>query len=121
LADRAVQVLQAAIEQDPEVASLSERFYRPSERQELASHRINLALALGQRDETEAASEQLEVAFQIDDSSPFARAIAGDWAAQRDQASAAISHFERALQLRPDWPEVQAQLKSLQSGVETAP
>ncbi len=107
--------LRQAIAQDPPPEALDERFYSPSDRQEFASHHINFAISLMQLDQPESAAQHLQQSFDISDASPDARAIAGDLDWRLGKPESAIRHFERALQLRPDWPEVKQQLAHIRS------
>ncbi len=109
----AVAPLTQAIAQDPETNELSERFYSPSQRQEFASHHVNLALAFASQRQADDAMKHLRLSFEISDTSPEARAIAGDLAWQIGITNEAIEHFQRALQLRPDWPQVKQQLNHI--------
>ncbi|WP_146582129.1 tetratricopeptide repeat protein [Neorhodopirellula pilleata] len=111
----ATQVLQRSIAGDPTQEDFANRFYPPSTREEYASHHINHALALMQLGRIDEAAADLEVAFRIHDQSPLARAIAGDLMQKAGNPESAIVHFQRALQLRPQWPEVQSQLNDLLS------
>ena len=118
--EEATKALQTAIDQDPPVQTTFPKaqsdgpFISPSQRQEIASHHVNLALAYSGQGNPDAAIEQLETAFRIHDQSPDARAIAGDLLARQNRPKEAIPHFQRALKLRPDWPQVQQQLAQLQ-------
>jgi tetratricopeptide (TPR) repeat protein len=109
----AIEILQQTIQADPTIETLAQRFYPPSTLEEFASHRVNYALAMMQLGMVTKAEQQLEAAFEINDQSPLARAIAGDLMAQAGAVETARIHFERALELRPEWPEVQQQLENL--------
>lgn len=111
----ATQVLRRSIAGDPTPDQFAKRFYPPSTREEYASHRINHALALMQLGRVDEAATELDVAFRVHDQSPLARAIAGDLMQKAGKSESAIEHFQRALQLRPQWPDVQSQLNDLSS------
>ncbi len=113
----AVSPLTQAIKQDPTSDELSERFWSPSQRQEIASHHVNLALTLVKLSQPDSAMKHLRWSFKISDSSPEARAIAGDLTWQIGIANEAIEHSQRALQLRPNLPQVMQQLSH---NIETA-
>jgi Tfp pilus assembly protein PilF len=100
------------------MSELRSRFHTPSQLQEFASHHISLALALMQVGQSSPAAEHLRQSFAISDVSPDARAIAGDLAWQMGDSNEAIEHFERALQLRPQWPDVQTQLERIRQNLQ---
>ena len=73
---------------------------------------INLGLALASQGNLIAALEQINRAFPHSDSAD-ARALCGSLAMQCGQISEARLHFLRALELRPGWKDVEADLERL--------
>ncbi len=112
-ASRAIAPLQRAIAEDPPIAMFNERFVSPSQKQELAAHHVNYGIALMQTDRMPEAADQLSRAFTISDTSPDARAIAGDLQLRLGELDKAVEHFQRALELRPQWPDVKRELQRI--------
>ena len=73
---------------------------------------INMGLALASLGQLPDALEQIGQAFLYGDSAD-ARALAGSLALQIGETAEARGHFERALELRPGWKDVEADLERL--------
>ncbi len=109
--DEAERLLSNAIELDQSVAYNG---YQPLQRfRDRAAMHINRALAFGARKSHQLAMRDFVEAFQFHDESPDARAMAASICIQANQLAQAKDHLLRALQLRPDWPQVQADLKKI--------
>ncbi len=110
--DDAYDVLRRAVDDDPTPELLENQYLGPVVAEDIAGHRINLALALAAKGRADEALRRLDEAFAIDDSLAQPRAIAGDIAARSGRPDEATVHFRRALELQPGWPEVERQLRS---------
>jgi Tfp pilus assembly protein PilF len=71
---------------------------------------VNMSLALMSLGKLSQALEQINEAFVFADGSADARALAGSLSLQTGDMNAAEQHFQRALELRPGWEEVEADL-----------
>jgi len=108
--ERAVEVLTKAI-------MLDNRYYfdgyrgtrRDSDR---FGMQINLGLALASQGRLPAAYKQINAAFDFGDSAD-ARALAGQLSLQSGDIEGAEQHFQRALELRPGWKDVEADLERI--------
>jgi protein O-mannosyl-transferase len=108
---QAVVYLQEAIQLDERHFY---RGYRASRRSyERFAMEINLGLALAALGSLHEARRHVEFAFEFADSSADARALAGSLAADTGDPTAARKHFTRALELRPNWQDVQQDLDRL--------
>ena len=107
---KAIKVLSEAI-------GLDDRYffngYRDARRNtERFGMHINQGLALASEGNLTAALEQINRAFRHSDSAD-ARALCGSLAMQSGQMPEARLHFQRALELRPGWKDVEADLERL--------
>jgi tetratricopeptide (TPR) repeat protein len=71
---------------------------------------VNMSLALMSLGKLSQALDQINEAFVFADGSADARALAGSLSLQTGDMNAAEQHFQRALELRPGWEEVEADL-----------
>jgi protein O-mannosyl-transferase len=109
-----ISALRRAIELDEQ--QRSHGGYRDVHRvRDRAAMHVNYALALLQIDEENAAYEQILLAFEHSDGNAEARALAGQLASKSGKPQEAKLHFARALELRPDWPEVTRDFQALQA------
>ncbi len=108
--EKAIKVLRQAIQLDDEHFFTGYR--GPRRNGERFGMQINMGLALASLGQLPDALEQIGQAFLYGDSAD-ARALAGSLALQLGETSVARGHFERALELRPGWKDVQADLERL--------
>jgi len=112
----AVPALERAIELDEQSKGSG---YRDLNRdRDRAAMHVNLALSLAALSDLERAYENMLSAIACFDVDASVRAMAGDFAKQLKKPEEARLHFQRALELRPDWREVQADLKGLEVPVK---
>ncbi len=84
------------------------------DRDRAAAH-VNLALVLAAKGDLEAAYSSILSAIEHFDTDANSHAMAGDFARQLARNNAAREHFQRALELRPQWPQVMEDLTMLKS------
>jgi hypothetical protein len=105
--DKAIVVLTQAIQLDDQYFFTGYR--SPRRNGERFGMQINMGLSLASLGQLPAAVEQIGQAFRYGDSAD-ARALAGSLSLQLGDTTVARSHFERALELRPGWKDVEADL-----------
>ena len=74
---------------------------------------VNMSLALASLGQISEALVYMNSAFQFADGSADARALAGSLSLQAGDIAAAEHHFQRALELRPGWKDVEADLERI--------
>lgn len=106
---QAVSILQEAIRLDDAIAYDG---YQPIQRfRDRAAMHVNLGLAYLDLGERGAAIDEIAKAFEYHDASADARAMVGGICRDAGRAAEARRHFQRALELRPNWPEVKRDLE----------
>ncbi len=111
--EQAAPFLQRAIELDEQTKG---RGYRDLHRdRDRAAAHVNLALVHASKNDLNSGYLDLTAAIEHIDDDPNTRAIAGDFAKQLGRIEEARQHFQRALELRPQWPQVAADLEQLES------
>jgi hypothetical protein len=108
--DKAIKVLSQAIQLDDQHFFTGYR--GPRRNGERFGMQINMGLALASLGQLPDALKQIGEAFLYSDSAD-ARALAGSLALQLGDTTLARGHFERALELRPGWKDVEADLERL--------
>ncbi len=88
------------------------------EKREHAAAYVSYGVALLQQKNFMESERQFRKAFDIDDSSAEARALAGQAAIMHGDTLGTKEHWSRALELRPHWEQVERDLQSLQSATE---
>ena len=73
---------------------------------------VNMGLALASQGQFPAAQEQINQAFRYGDTAD-ARALCGSLSVQVGEIAEARLHFQRALELRPGWKDVESDLERL--------
>jgi protein O-mannosyl-transferase len=110
--EQAEPILRRAIDLDEQSKGQGYRDLH-RDRDRAAAH-VNLALVLSAKDDLEAAYSSMLSAIEHFDSDANTRAMAGDFAKRLGQTAAAREHFQRALELRPQWPQVLDDLAKLE-------
>jgi tetratricopeptide (TPR) repeat protein len=109
--ERAINLLKRAIRLDEQ--HFSEGYRGARRNKERAGIHVNMGLALASMGELSGAVEQVNEAFLFADGSADARALAGSLSLQVGDIEAANDHFQRALELRPGWKDVEADLERI--------
>ena len=84
------------------------------DRDRAAAH-VNLALAQAARNDLNTAYLSIASGIEHFDLDANARALAGDFARKLGRTDEARTHFQRALELHPQWPQVVADLATLEA------
>jgi tetratricopeptide (TPR) repeat protein len=109
--EKAIRLLGRAIRFD------NQRFsegYRGARRDtERSGMHVNMSLAFASLGQIAEALAHINSAFQFADGSADARALAGSLSLQGGDIVAAENHFQRALELRPGWKDVEADLERI--------
>jgi hypothetical protein len=79
----------------------------------LAAMHVNMAICKLSENDPASAERYLESSFDLHDSFADARALAGSLARDRGDIATSEDHFQRALELRPGWKDVEADLERL--------
>jgi tetratricopeptide (TPR) repeat protein len=110
-AQQAIPVLaQVAAGADPDETRFTYR-----QRRDASTPWVNLGIAYQQAGRFKEAYEAMIRAIGIDDTAPYSHAIAGHLARQLGRIDEARTHWQRALELRPEpWPELETDLHTLQ-------
>jgi Flp pilus assembly protein TadD len=74
---------------------------------------VNMSLSFASVGQISEALAHINSAFQFADGSADARALAGSLSLQAGDIAAAENHFQRALELRPGWKDVEADLERI--------
>jgi tetratricopeptide (TPR) repeat protein len=74
---------------------------------------VNMSLAFGSTGQISEALEHGNRALLFSDVSADARALAGSLSIEAGDIASAKEHFQRALELRPGWKEVEADLERI--------
>ena len=110
--DQAEPILRRAIDLDEQSKGQG---YRDKHRdRDRAAAQVNLALTLAAKNDINSAYQSIASALEHFDQDAETRAIAGDFAKQLGRTDEARQHFLRALELKPQWPQVIADLTRLE-------
>ena len=110
-AEKAISLLSRAIRLDEQHFSEG---YRGSRRNtERFGMHVNMSVALASIGQLPKAIGHINQAFRFADGSADARALAGSLSLQAGDVKTAEEHFQRALELRPGWKDVEADLERI--------
>ena len=110
-ATRAIKLLSQAIQLDENHFFEGYREHRRDE--ERSGMEVNMGLAYASLGQLDESLRHLNLAFEFSDGSAEARAIAGSFSVQAGDINSAENHFQRAIELRPGWKEVEADLERI--------
>ncbi len=113
--EKAEPILARAIELDEQSKGQGYRDLH-RDRDRAAAH-VNLALTLAAKNDLNAAYTSIASAIEHFDQDANTRAMAGDFASQLGRNEEARRHFNRALELKPQWPQVSADLAKLEAAL----
>jgi tetratricopeptide (TPR) repeat protein len=109
--EKAIRLLGRAIRFDEQHFLVG---YRGARRNtERSGMHVNMSLAFASLGQLSEALEHVNLAFYFADGSADARALAGSLSLQAGDIAAAENHFQRALELRPGWKDVEADLERI--------
>ena len=111
--DKAEPILARAIDLDE--LSKGQGFRDQHRDRDRAAAHVNLALTLAAKNDLNAAYSSISSAIEHFDHDANTRAMAGDFASQLGRTDEAKKHFKRALELKPQWPQVSADLAKLEA------
>jgi hypothetical protein len=109
--DKAMSLLTRAFMLDDQY--FFEGYRGPKRNAERFGMHVNMCLALASVGRLSEALEHVNQAFLFADGSADARALAGSLSLQVGDIEAAEDHFQRALELRPGWKDVEADLERI--------
>jgi hypothetical protein len=109
--EKAIGLLSRAIRLDDQY--FSEGYRGVKRRGERFGMHVNLSLALVSLGNLSEGLLQVNEAFRFADGSADARALAGSLSLEVGEIKDAVRHFQRALELRPGWKEVESDLERI--------
>jgi len=109
--EQAIRLLGRAIRLDEQ--RFSEGYRGARRNTERSGMHVNMSLSFASLGQISEALTHINSAFLFADGSADARALAGSLLLQTGDIAAAENHFQRALELRPGWKDVEADLERI--------